>query len=43
MHGKELENGVLEWWSNGVMGLKSTAQYSNTPVLHYSNLSYGFD
>src|SRR5205809_3449338 len=27
------ETGALEWWSNGVMHLNPTLQYSNTPAL----------
>jgi hypothetical protein len=45
-----IEIGILEWWSNGVMErrkekigiLKSNrfyTQYSNTPVLQYSSVS----
>jgi hypothetical protein len=45
--------GVLEWWSDGVLGKAGSLypafpHYSNTPVLHHSNLSnltiaLGFD
>ena len=31
------KNGVMECWSNGVMGGE---QYSNIPVLHHSNWIY---
>jgi hypothetical protein len=32
--------GELEYWSGGVMGFRiPTSQYSNTPLLHHSNLT----
>ena len=32
---KNLKNGVLEEWSDGVLGLN---HYSSTPMLHYSKV-----
>jgi hypothetical protein len=34
VEGKVKKIGVLEWWSNGVMGLQNPQ--SNTPILQYS-------
>ena len=28
--------GVMEWWSDGVMGFLNLTHYSTTPILHHS-------
>ncbi len=28
---------MMEYWSDGVMGLRTASQYSNNPLLHHSD------
>ena len=32
-----MKNGVMEWWSSGVMIKTNSYEFSITPILHYSN------